>query len=158
MKSIGQLVEAWRTARGMKVAAFAQLVGTSRQNIENLEAGGIGVPRYVAKLARAMGYASVDDLLAGKEPPQAARHEVREGRPPYPGGAPVVALPAAAIDVLGALKKLATTMQHVPAPRRAELGAALNAWALAGGRESHIPLLLEILDPPAEASGKLQQQ
>lgn len=45
---------------------MAREVGTSRQNIENLESKGYGQPRYIAELARVMG-TSVDDLL-GKTP------------------------------------------------------------------------------------------
>lgn len=43
---------------------MAEHVGTSRQNIENLEAKPDMVPRYVAKLAKALG-ATVDDLISG---------------------------------------------------------------------------------------------
>lgn len=43
---------------------MAKHVGTSRQNIENLEAKPDMVPRYVAKLAKALGV-TVDDLITG---------------------------------------------------------------------------------------------
>jgi len=39
-------------------------VGTSRQNIENIEAAGDRQPRYIKKLAQVMG-TTVDALLAG---------------------------------------------------------------------------------------------
>lgn len=69
--TLGSIVKTWRTAEPRKwtTAELAKAVGTSRQNIENLEAGAVGNPRYLQALARVMGYASIDDLLDLKPPP-----------------------------------------------------------------------------------------
>jgi transcriptional regulator with XRE-family HTH domain len=72
MTSVGEIVLAWRTARGWNTRELAEFVGTSRQNIENLEAGEVGQPRYLPRLAKCMGYASTDELLALKPPPESA--------------------------------------------------------------------------------------
>lgn len=52
---------------------MAQEVGTSRQNIENLEAKGFRQPQYIAALAKVM-QTTVDDLLGCT--PVVARHAV----------------------------------------------------------------------------------
>lgn len=64
MNTLGKKVKAFRTAPERKWSAerMAQEVGTSRQNIQNLESKGFGHPRYIADLARVMG-TSVDVLL-----------------------------------------------------------------------------------------------
>lgn len=64
MSQIGELVRAWREApeRQWSVAYMAKLVGTSRQNIENLEAGKIALPKYICELADVMG-TTTDSLL-----------------------------------------------------------------------------------------------
>lgn len=70
MKTRGQIVKAWRTAAGFETAKqLADLVGTSRQNIENLEADAVDQPRYLPTLAKLMGYRTVEDLLALNDPP-----------------------------------------------------------------------------------------
>lgn len=67
----------FRERAGLTTAQLAQRIGTSRQNIENLEAGNVGQPRYLPTLAKEMGL-SVDALLTGRalhaaEPPAAYR-------------------------------------------------------------------------------------
>lgn len=64
MNNLGKRVRAFRTApeRDWTTKQMADAVGTSRQNIENLEQKGYGHPRYIADLARVMG-TTVDDLL-----------------------------------------------------------------------------------------------
>lgn len=69
MKTKGQLVKAWREAKGLNTATLGKMAGTSRQNIENLENDEVDFPRYLPRLAKAMGYEKTDDLLALKEPP-----------------------------------------------------------------------------------------
>lgn len=70
MKTKGQIVREWRTSAGFETAGqLASVVGTSRQNIENLEADAVDQPRYLPRLARLMGYASVEQLLELCEPP-----------------------------------------------------------------------------------------
>lgn len=68
MKSLAELVAEHRASLGMNPAEYARYVGTSRQNINNVEAGGIKQPSYIGKLAKAM-CTSVDALLAGRAGP-----------------------------------------------------------------------------------------
>ena len=69
MNSRGEIVKQWREAQGLNTRQLADAVGTSRQNIENLEADLVDQPRYLPKLARVMGYTSTDELLALRDPP-----------------------------------------------------------------------------------------
>jgi len=62
MTTIADKVQTFRLQRGLNTAQLAKLVGTSRQNIENLEAGQVDQPRYLARLAATMQI-SVEDLL-----------------------------------------------------------------------------------------------
>lgn len=63
MKNIGERAKDYRESRGWNTSEMARAVGTSRQNIESLEAAGDRKPRYIAALARVMGV-STDDLLS----------------------------------------------------------------------------------------------
>lgn len=65
MKNIGDKAKEFRISKGWNTTEMANHVGTSRQNIENLEEKGDMVPRYVAKLAKAMG-TSVDSLIGAR--------------------------------------------------------------------------------------------
>ena len=69
MRTKGQIVREWRERAKLSPAALGRLVDTSRQNIENLEADAVDQPRYLPRLARVMGYATVEELLELKEPP-----------------------------------------------------------------------------------------
>ena len=64
MKSLAQRVKEHRQSLGMTPSDYARHVGTSRQNINNVEAGDAEQPRYIGKLAKAMG-TTVDALLGG---------------------------------------------------------------------------------------------
>lgn len=68
-KTVGGIVQEWRKAKAWSTRELAGKVSTSRQNIENLESGTVGNPRYLKGLAKVMGYARLDDLLDLKEPP-----------------------------------------------------------------------------------------
>ncbi len=80
MKSLAQRVKAHREALGLNTTEYAQRVGTSRQNIENVEAGAAKQPRYIGKLAKFMGV-SVDLLLGNAVAPAPAA--VDAGTPAY---------------------------------------------------------------------------
>lgn len=69
MKTKGGIVRAWREERGWSPRELGERVGTSRQNIENLEADAVDQPRYLPSLARLMGYNTVEELLALMDPP-----------------------------------------------------------------------------------------
>ena len=65
MKTIGEKAKEFRLSKGWNTTQMAKHVGTSRQNIENLEEKGDMVPRYVGKLAKALGV-TVDSLIGGR--------------------------------------------------------------------------------------------
>lgn len=72
MKTMGEIVREWRTKRGIRSrAALAELVGTTRQNIDNLENDRVNEPTapYLRRLTKFMGYATMEDLLELKDPP-----------------------------------------------------------------------------------------
>lgn len=62
MKTIGERVKEFRESKEWNTSRMAKEVGTSRQNIESLEAVGNRKPHYIKSLAKAMGV-TVDDLL-----------------------------------------------------------------------------------------------
>jgi len=62
MKTVGEQARDFRLAKSWNTTRMAKEVGTSRQNIEHLEARGDITPKYIAGLAKAMGM-SVDALL-----------------------------------------------------------------------------------------------
>jgi SOS-response transcriptional repressor LexA len=72
-QSLGAAVQAWRKAAGLSRTAFARSVGTSRQNITNLEEERISQPDYLLGLARAMG-TTVEALARGQYPDAALHH------------------------------------------------------------------------------------
>lgn len=84
MKTLAQRVKEHRDSLGMTPSEYARHVGTSRQNINNLEAGKAGQPRYVAKLAKAMG-TTVDALLGAPiaKPAPVDPSSVQSGTPAY---------------------------------------------------------------------------
>lgn len=62
-----QKVKTFRALEKLSTAKLAELVGTSRQNIENLEAGEVAQPRYLPSLAKVMGH-TVEELLDPETP------------------------------------------------------------------------------------------
>lgn len=62
MKTLGDQAKAFRDSKGWNSTQMGDYVGTSRQNIESLELHGNRIPKYIGKLAIAMGR-SVDDML-----------------------------------------------------------------------------------------------
>lgn len=62
MKTLGEQLKAFREKKGWNTTQMAKAVGTSRQNIESLEAHGNRIPKYLGALASVMGR-QVDDLL-----------------------------------------------------------------------------------------------
>ena len=65
MKTVGEQAKEFRLSRGWNTTEMAAAVGTSRQNIESMEAKGNRVPRYLPELAKAMGV-TTDDLHKGR--------------------------------------------------------------------------------------------
>lgn len=63
MKSIGDQVKEFRAAHGLSTSQFAVLAKTKRQNIEQLEAAGNRIPKYIGSLAEALGK-TADEVLA----------------------------------------------------------------------------------------------
>lgn len=105
MRSIGEIVAAWRVENGLEVNDLAALVSkqpgggkpVSRQNIEQLESGHVQQPRYLARLARAMG-CTADDLLAGKSPPKLAAFGARPPNQSLSAGEPAPAAYVPGLD------------------------------------------------------------
>jgi transcriptional regulator with XRE-family HTH domain len=64
MNTIGEKAKEFRLSKRWNTSDMARAVGTSRQNIENLEAVGDSRPRYIEKLAKTMGV-TVDSLISG---------------------------------------------------------------------------------------------
>ncbi len=105
MATRGQIVREWRIAQGLKTSEVGRLAGTSRQNIENLESDAVAFPRYLPRLAKAMGYARTDDLLALKRPP---------GQPPK--GAPSSEPPQTRGDVVHSVSQVVPMIDPVTIP------------------------------------------
>lgn len=72
MKTVGEIVKAWRDAGLLNARELAEKVGTDRQSIENLESRPEIklIPIWLPRLAKLMGYASVEELLELRVPPQ----------------------------------------------------------------------------------------
>lgn len=62
MSSLAKKVRAWREQQKLSVQQLAEKAGTSRQNIENVEAGKSKQPRFLLRLAEVMGV-PVESLL-----------------------------------------------------------------------------------------------
>jgi transcriptional regulator with XRE-family HTH domain len=65
MKKIGDQAKEFRLNQGWNTTEMGIAVGTSRQNIESLEARGNRTPRYLVKLAKVMGV-TTDALHKGE--------------------------------------------------------------------------------------------
>ena len=77
MKSIGERAKEFREAKGWNTTEMAKAVGTSRQNIESLDAVGDRKPRYVKDLAKVMG-CTVDELYGAQRVTRLAAVKGRE--------------------------------------------------------------------------------
>lgn len=107
MRSVGDQVRAFREAKGWSIARMAREVRTTRQNLEHLEARPGLQPRYIDRLARAMG-TTVETLLAG-------RYEVNAGSMSAPLSAPVVyAKGGPAMDLSPEALQLAALFDQLP--------------------------------------------
>jgi len=73
MKTIGEQAKEFREHMGWNSTRMAREVGTSRQNIESMEAKGDRIPKYLAALAKTMGV-STDDLMVGRYSPNSANN------------------------------------------------------------------------------------
>lgn len=86
MKSLGEQVQDFMEQEGLNAPAMGRLVGVSRQNIQNLMAGTVKNPAYIAELARVMR-TSADVLLAGRysyRPAGAAEPQIAPTKTPSP--------------------------------------------------------------------------
>ncbi len=133
MKSLAQRVKEHRESLGMNPSEYARHVGTSRQNINNVEAGEAEQPRYIGKLAKAMG-TSVDALLSGRATAQPAD----QPPPIIPGGTPAY------------LAELAAKMT----PERQERLVAV-AELLAGPQGDQIRFSFSLVERDVTPSAKL---
>lgn len=141
---MGGIVQEWRRERGLSPAALAKQVGTSRQNIENFEKNEVKQPRYLPALAKAMGYAATDDLLAGLPPPT--------GRPRPPRVVEPLSLVPEGL-ALGALAlALAKRCESLPSRTRQRVAQDV-AYMIANGPDEGEAHAIEAL---VQASGKNQ--
>jgi SOS-response transcriptional repressor LexA len=65
MSSLAEKLRAWREEQKLSVQRLAEMVGTSRQNIENAESGKSQQPRFLLRLAEVMGV-PVESLLESR--------------------------------------------------------------------------------------------
>jgi transcriptional regulator with XRE-family HTH domain len=65
VKTLGEQVQDYMTGEGLNAPEMGRRVGCSRQNIENLLAGTVRHPSYLADLARVLG-TTADALLSGR--------------------------------------------------------------------------------------------
>lgn len=138
MSTIGDKVRAYREhpTRRLTTKQLADRVGTSRQNIENLESGAVRLPHYLVELADEMQI-SIDALL-GRAAPYAGTHpHASEPRPAYgPGGS------------LGdALRTVSQALQAAPAERRPALADNLAGWAREAGALHYCEVIALLLAP-----------
>jgi transcriptional regulator with XRE-family HTH domain len=136
MTHIGELVKTFRQApgRGWTAKEMANRVGTSRQNIENLEAGRVRVPGYLVELADVM-QVSTDELLGRKS--SATRLCAREPAPAY-----------RAPDLRTALDAVAAAIRQAPPVHQEAIATTLASWARERGAPHYAQLLLILLGPP----------
>lgn len=143
MRSLGELVKAWRTGSNLNLPQFAGLIGdgVKYQNLQQLENGGAKQPRYIAALAKAMGTTS-DDLLALRMPPLL-------GKAPPPAVAAVTAdAPPAAPSVIALLTAL---LGAAPPEQREVISSLLAGLAKAPTNPVYAQTLRELLEPGTAA-------
>lgn len=131
VKSLAELVSEHRQSLNMNAAEYARHVGTSRQNINNVEAGETLQPRFLGKLAKAMGR-SVDELMGAKT--AAPFIGARESEAQY-------------ITVSQALPVVLEAIAHAPDPVREELAQAL-VWLARKGNMTYAKLISDLLSAP----------
>lgn len=107
---------------------MAEAVGTSRQNIENLEAGDVRVPQYLVALADTMR-CSTDELLGRHR----AGLAVEEPTPFYRTASPEAAL-----------ANLRALIAQMPEEARAALADALAGFVRSGGSEAYATMFLAL--------------
>ena len=135
MSNIGALVKTFREdpSRRWTTEEMAKRVGTSRQNIENLESGKVGRPHYLDKLADVMQI-SVDALLGrGMQTLSLCVSE-----PDHAYGKP---------DVMGALDALGRAIQQAPPAHADAIATTLASWARERGSPDYARVLLLLLKP-----------
>lgn len=133
MQSLGAKVAAFRAAKNLSTKELAKKVGASRQNIENLEADRVAVPRYLCELADAMGV-TTDYLLGRTSQPE----PVRTGEP-QPAYLKPMSLPDA-LEVVG-MALAATPASHITA-----VADNMAGWARERGADHYRNLLQMLLE------------
>lgn len=149
MKTKGQIVREWRERMKWTTTQLAREVGTSRQNIENLEADNVDQPRYLSALAKVMGYLSTDDLLALHAPPEPP------GVRPSPAGiGRALQMMLDAGKPLAAVERLSAWMQPHSQTRREIIGDLLQKLARDPGNQELIEEIAAQLDRPPTSESK----
>lgn len=136
MKRIGDQVKEWRLApeRNWSIPELARRVGTSRQNLENLESGAVDVPKYIVPLAVTMGVTT--DSLLGRP---TLNYAVAEPAARYG--------PSKRAVMLEQLSEIAT---NLTGEARHAFADAVSGFIRAGATESYRVMLVALLDslPP----------
>lgn len=140
MKTIGQQAKAFREHpdRNWSIAVMAAKVGTTRQNIENLECGRVDLPKYILNLADVMQTST--DTLLGR--PEVSRVVAMQDTPPYHRSQTL----ESALDFIG------EALSNAPAERHDALAHNLAGWAREGGAD-HYKAVLALLLKPAQRKG-----
>lgn len=137
MKTLGDKVAAFRKAQGLTPGQLAKKVGTSRQNIENVEAGRVAMPGYLCELADAMGVTT--DYLLGRTPHGTAAH----AREPAAVYLTPPSLPAA-LEVVG------MALAAAPAAQVSAIADNMAGWARERGADHYRPVLELLLNSQAK--------
>lgn len=137
MNTLGEKVAAFRKSQGLTAGQLAKKVGTSRQNIENLELGRVLMPGYLCELADAMGVTT--DYLLGRTS-HSATAQLREPAAVYltPPSLP------AALEVLG------MALAAAPAAQTSAIADNMAGWARERGADHYRPVLELLLNSPAK--------
>lgn len=138
MSTIGDKVKAYREhpTRRLTTKQLADRVGTSRQNIENLESGAVRLPHYLVELADEMQM-SIDALLGRQAPHAAAPLQANEPPAAYGQGAGLSA----------ALHTVAKALQSAPIDRRPALADNMAGWAREAGALHYCEVIALLLTP-----------
>lgn len=130
MHDIGAIVKNWRTdpRRNLSVSELALRVGTSRQNIENLESGAVEVPKYICALADVLE--TTTDALLGR-----TKLSVREPDKPWRVSSPEEVLDALSSLIAGAVPEM-----------RSALGEALAGFVRESGSPYYRVMVLALLN------------
>jgi transcriptional regulator with XRE-family HTH domain len=130
MSTLGRKVREFREHpdRGWSTRVLAEKVGTTRQSIENLEAGSVGLPHYLVQLADVMDV-SLDALLD-----RSPNRRISEPAPVY------------RLHTLeDSLRMVGQSLAAAPDEYQRAIADNLASWARDRGADHYIAILLTLL-------------